>query len=520
MPIYIVNMGNNACKSVSLADFDIAGYYQTSHRNIDCIQKEIERNLNSLYIMNKRARMSLKLTDFLMSVNQFSHCREPLHQLFDVFINALHDFCSAQVSFNVKLNEAGQCEIAEFPYQTYPPDELSEQLADILKPAIEKAKLTVSPQIELPQDDDIFIYKLNLLFSKEIKAYLAYPICSYGQVISVVFCALTSHGLKHISVGSMNVLKESAKQLTLLLERRCSENKDKSRYIRLKTTLSTLLLNEEQPIKRNAITQEFEPNLGKEQEEQGVCSVLNLLNHFESTHDFTNNLIKCLENYDDLIAYIDEHETLLKQRLNTKKSIEDMFVLINHSRESILRVRDLINDLNAFIQVKELEASPFYLQHLFDETLRLISYDIRNSVNIKLNIKDNIRLNTHRGFFQQILFNLIKNAIQAVTSPDAPQEMAPQVIISVKNKHKKLVVSVEDNGPGISKAEIDKVFLPFFTTKAIGEGVGLGLSVTHNLVMKLGGKIKVTSDTNKGAKFVITFPFSEVACKQRLDCDD
>ena len=68
------------------------------------------------------------------------------------------------------------------------------------------------------------------------------------------------------------------------------------------------------------------------------------------------------------------------------------------------------------------------------------------------------------------------------------------------------MVSVKDNGPGISPEQLKKIFDPFFTTKPVGEGTGLGLSISHGIIERHGGKIEVESATDKGTTFTISLP--------------
>ena len=69
-----------------------------------------------------------------------------------------------------------------------------------------------------------------------------------------------------------------------------------------------------------------------------------------------------------------------------------------------------------------------------------------------------------------------------------------------------MMVSVRDNGPGISPEQQKKIFDPFFTTKPVGEGTGLGLSISHGIIERHGGKIEVESSSDKGTTFTISLP--------------
>ena len=68
------------------------------------------------------------------------------------------------------------------------------------------------------------------------------------------------------------------------------------------------------------------------------------------------------------------------------------------------------------------------------------------------------------------------------------------------------MVVVEDNGPGIPKANLDRIFDPFFTTKPVGQGTGLGLSICFGIIKRMGGEIRVDSTVDKGTRFEINIP--------------
>jgi signal transduction histidine kinase len=82
----------------------------------------------------------------------------------------------------------------------------------------------------------------------------------------------------------------------------------------------------------------------------------------------------------------------------------------------------------------------------------------------------------------------------------------PVVSVHTKKVVDKVLISVKDNGNGISQKVVDKIFQPFFTTKPTGSGTGLGLSLSYDIIKAHGGEIKVKSTSNEGADFIIILP--------------
>ncbi len=113
----------------------------------------------------------------------------------------------------------------------------------------------------------------------------------------------------------------------------------------------------------------------------------------------------------------------------------------------------------------------------------------------------------------RVLLNLYNNAFYAAAPPPPKgglgKEAAnrnPTVWITTKKLGDKVMISVKDNGPGISQKILDKIFQPFFTTKPTGIGTGLGLSLSYDIIKAHGGEIKVESKENEGAEFIIQLP--------------
>ena len=86
-------------------------------------------------------------------------------------------------------------------------------------------------------------------------------------------------------------------------------------------------------------------------------------------------------------------------------------------------------------------------------------------------------------------------------------EYEPKVVLTTKKKADSIEIAVSDNGKGIPKANIDKIFQPFFTTKPTGQGTGLGLSLSYDIVQAHGGELLVVSEEGEGTSFRLRLPF-------------
>ena len=153
---------------------------------------------------------------------------------------------------------------------------------------------------------------------------------------------------------------------------------------------------------------------------------------------------------------------------------------------------------------------------LADEYLRLAYHGLRAkdkffNATVKTDFDDNIgSINIIPQDIGRVVLNLINNAFYAVDERQKQGQNGyePTVSVSTSRDRDKVEIKVEDNGNGIPKKVLDKIFQPFFTTKPTGHGTGLGLSLAYDIIKAHGGEIKVESKENEGATFMIKLPTS------------
>src|SRR5436190_12423598 len=166
------------------------------------------------------------------------------------------------------------------------------------------------------------------------------------------------------------------------------------------------------------------------------------------------------------------------------------------------------------------------INSLCDEYLRLAYHGLRakdKSFNAKFETElDNSigKVNIIPQDIGRVLVNLINNAFYAVSEklkqngnvrPDDPvgRGYEPFVIVTSKKNGDRIVLSVKDNGNGIPEKVVDKIFQPFFTTKPTGQGTGLGLSLSYDIVKSHGGELLVETKEGEGTEFIISLPVNQ-----------
>lgn len=191
----------------------------------------------------------------------------------------------------------------------------------------------------------------------------------------------------------------------------------------------------------------------------------------------------------------------------TQRKTEDEFVQANLQkiREQIRRINTIMRDLADFARPSTGEITSVKLNSIIHEAAGLLKHDVRfRHVKFVMNLEEELpSIDANGQHIHQVIVNLLLNAV------DAMQKIVePEIKIVSYSDSRSVYIRVEDNGYGISKEIQGKIFEPFFTTKPVGSGTGLGLSVSHGIIAKMGGRITVKSEINAGAVFTIKLPFS------------
>jgi PAS domain S-box-containing protein len=188
-------------------------------------------------------------------------------------------------------------------------------------------------------------------------------------------------------------------------------------------------------------------------------------------------------------------------------------------RESGVRAARIVSNMLEFSRKSHSRQSTEQINDLMDRAveLALSDYDLKKQYDFKqVRIVREYDPNLPeapctRTEIEQVFLNLLKNAAHAmVQAPQRPE--TPTISLRTGVDGDWLRVEVEDNGPGMSEAVRKRVFEPFFTTKPVGEGTGLGLSVSYFIIVtNHGGRFEVQSEPGKGARFILWLPLSDDA---------
>ncbi|WP_294354179.1 histidine kinase [Propionivibrio sp.] len=218
-------------------------------------------------------------------------------------------------------------------------------------------------------------------------------------------------------------------------------------------------------------------------------------------------LVSVYEQGDSLMA----DDTALAQRIRELRRAvdidflrEDAPALINESIEGTERVQRIVQDLRDFSRLENPDWQGADLHAGLEATLNIVSNDVRFKADIVRELGDIPAVECLPFQINQVFLNILLNAAQSITGRGTITLRSGRVTDEVW-------ISITDTGQGIPPERMARIFDPFYTTKPVGQGTGLGLSVSYGIVKKHGGRIDVQSQTGAGTTFTIRLPIKRPA---------
>jgi two-component system NtrC family sensor kinase len=166
-----------------------------------------------------------------------------------------------------------------------------------------------------------------------------------------------------------------------------------------------------------------------------------------------------------------------------------------------MRASDIVNNLLNFSRTGNVEFAEMEINRVLDDTIQLLEPQLRNTqIKIERNYSENLPLTLgNSSKLQQVFMNLLLNARDAMPN-------GGELVIRTQSRESVLLIDVSDTGIGIAPENIAKIYDPFFTTKGVGQGTGLGLAVSYGIIQEHKGRIFVESKPGEGTRFRIKLP--------------
>ena len=195
-----------------------------------------------------------------------------------------------------------------------------------------------------------------------------------------------------------------------------------------------------------------------------------------------------------------------------EKQHQDYLRYLSEIEKQARRCKNIVQNLLKFSRLPEkIEFERISINHIIKDTVTFIEHQLNmHQIELKLELNESIpEINGNAGQLQQVFTNLIINAMHASEAGNCIK-IKTQSSPALGDFGGAIEIMFIDNGCGIPSENIKKIFEPFFTTKELGKGTGLGLSVSYGIIRNHGGEIKVTSDEEKGATFIVVLPIQKL----------
>jgi two-component system NtrC family sensor kinase len=207
------------------------------------------------------------------------------------------------------------------------------------------------------------------------------------------------------------------------------------------------------------------------------------------------------------LAVINEEAGLLKDMMDPELSepvdCKTLIPYLDSIQESVFRCRDVTHKLLSFVRRSDVELQQHDASEIIDAVVNGLlgrELELSDIEVVRHYAHDLPKIVTDRNQVQQVLLNLLNNAIDALRGKPGT------ITISTRQDGKWLRIAIADTGVGMTQDQLGKIFLPFYSTKDVGEGTGLGLSVSYGIIKDFGGEISVESTPGVGSTFTVSLP--------------
>jgi C4-dicarboxylate-specific signal transduction histidine kinase len=338
----------------------------------------------------------------------------------------------------------------------------------------------------------------SVLLSRLAPLYWRNLTISTGAVLAVLVLSLwlshqTSTGLKRLRSAAQRIaggdLSPPARAPTTNLEMAELQDAFVTMANNLRTTRDALDRQVEQERKMREVLQSLQRQVVRQERLAAVGLLVSGV-----AHELNN----------PLQAILGTAELLERHPDATHGVLEDIAVVKTQSR----RACEIIRNLSRFGTQQSSPPSLVDLRAVITEVIQLRRSDLEKSA-ITLDVESSTSRKVYANVteIEQVTLNFVINAQQAIESAGRPG----RILIRVFDDARRVRLEVQDNGPGISQADEPKLFQPFFTTKPVGMGTGLGLSVSYGIIESYGGSIGCVGNEWHGATFYFELPAAEVS---------
>ncbi|MGB3532381.1 MAG: ATP-binding protein [Microcoleaceae cyanobacterium] len=348
-----------------------------------------------------------------------------------------------------------------------------------------------------------------------LSSVICVPLKTKEKIIGVI--AVSRKSLINYTTEHLNILTLLASQTStalekgLLYKRSCEAAKNaQEKAEKLQQALEQL-----QQAQAQLVQSEKMSSLGKmvagiaHEINNPVSFIYGNLEYFDQyVHDLLSLLSLYQKNYPKPVAEIEE--TI--EAIELDFLLKDLPQLFSSVKIGTNRIKEIVASLRNFSHLGQAEKKLVDLHEGIDNTLLILNHRLKGEKNqseiqVIKEYGDLPNIECYPGQLNQVFMNILSNAIDAIIEFNiAPKTATIRISTQVVNCDW-VEIQIADNGPGIPEKILNKIYDPFFTTKPIGKGTGLGMAISHQIIVeKHGGILKCISETGKGTEFLIQIP--------------
>jgi two-component system NtrC family sensor kinase len=214
---------------------------------------------------------------------------------------------------------------------------------------------------------------------------------------------------------------------------------------------------------------------------------------------YVNDLLRLIRAYESAQVASPELERL-RREIDIDFLAEDILSLIAESQDGIDRVKLIVHSLKDFSRADDCgELVPSDLRQCIESTLNVVNNEVKYKAEVRKEFGDLPLVPCRPSQINQVIMNLLVNAAQAIPHRG-------EIVVRTSLHDGGGLIEISDTGNGIAPEHLDRIFEPFFTTKPVGQGTGLGLSLSYGIVRDHGGWIKADSELGRGTRFRVWLP--------------
>jgi signal transduction histidine kinase len=184
---------------------------------------------------------------------------------------------------------------------------------------------------------------------------------------------------------------------------------------------------------------------------------------------------------------------------------EEYEEILKDVEDGINRVKNIVLDLRMFSHPETESRDQVEVSEIVAASLRFVSNEWKNKIQIEQTLPEHQTVWANKNKLIHVLTNLLQNSLDAFKNKRFENEK-PTIWIEGNVEQTQSILIVRDNGTGIAAEHLDKIFDPFYTTKEVGEGMGLGLAICYRIVQECDGRIQVRTEPGKFCEFRLEFP--------------